>query len=326
MTGLRVILAGLVLMAAIAACGRSRPVGEAPDPSTTPVSTTVRTVAPRSTTTAKARVIPRRRPSRPPYQVSQVTLHLVDTTRPTISHGRLISPTRSLVTVLWTPDRPGKWPLVVFAHGFDVGPGPYAALLEAWATHGYAVAAPEFPLTDPNVAGPNLDEADIDNQPADVRFVTDYLFSPRSPVASRLDINQVVIAGHSDGAETALAAGTTSAPPGEPSYRAIVLFGAQPVPGAGGHNPPILVGQGDQDSINPPSNGYSTFDQAASPKYLLVMRGGGHLPPLEAGSEWLPGIEAETEAFLAAYVTREGPVAAMKALAARDPYLSLESG
>ena len=74
---------------------------------------------------------------------------------------------------MWLPAAPGRRPLIVFAHGFDVGPGIYAALLDAWAAHGYVVAAPEFPLTDPAVAGASLDENDINNQPADLRFVTE---------------------------------------------------------------------------------------------------------------------------------------------------------
>ena len=47
----------------------------------------------------------------------------------------------------------------------------------------------------------------------------------------------------------------------------------------------------------------------------LVLHGGGHLPPLEAGSAWLPGVEAETEAFLDAYVAGDGTVARVVAAA-----------
>lgn len=316
----RAVLCVLLMMATVTACGKSRSVGLSGAVGASTTSTV------RSPNTTRAAGTPPAAPSSPPYRVAEMTLRLVDTSRPTVSHGRLISSTRSLVTLLWMPERPGRSPLVVFAHGFDVGPAPYAALLKAWAAHGYAVAAPEFPLTDPAVAGTAIDESDIDNQPADVRFVTDYLLSPRSPVAARFDPDDVAVAGHSDGAETALAAGTRSSPSGEPSYRAIIVFGAQPVPGSAGRNPPILVGQGDQDSINPPSNGYSTFDQSASPKYLLILKGGGHLPPLEPGSAWLPGIEAVTEAFLDAYITRDSPIAAIRAFVGRYTYLSLESG
>jgi pimeloyl-ACP methyl ester carboxylesterase len=255
-----------------------------------------------------------------------MTLHLVDTSRPTVSHGQTISPNRSLVTLVWVPERSGRSPLIVFAHGFEVGPAPYAALLEAWAAHGYVVAAPEFPLTDAAVAGSSLDEADINNQPEDVRFVTDSLVSQQSPIADRIDPTRVAVAGHSDGAETALAASANPTPAGEPMYRAVVAFGAQPLLEATGPNPPILVEQGDGDEINPPSLGYTTFAEATSPKYLVVAKGGGHLPPLEAGSQWLPGIEAVTEAFLDAYVAGDASPGMVSAVAGSYQNLSFEAG
>jgi predicted dienelactone hydrolase len=258
--------------------------------------------------------------------VTETTLHLVDTTRPTVSATGLISRDRALTTLVWLPAGTGRRPLVVFAHGFQVGPAPYTALLEAWATHGYVVAAPEFPLTDEAVAGAHLDESDIDNQPADVRFVTDYLVGPTSPVADRIDAARVAVAGHSDGAETALAAGTDATPAGEPAYRAVVAMAVQPVPGAAGRNPPLLVTQGDADNINPPSYGYQTWALAASPKYALVLEGGGHLPPLEAGSPYLLGLEAATEAFLDAYVAGDASPSAIASTVSHQPGMTLRAG
>jgi pimeloyl-ACP methyl ester carboxylesterase len=170
--------------------------------------------------------------------------------------------------------------------------------MEAWAAHGYVVAAPEFPLTDEAVAGPNLDEADINSQPADVRFVTDRIVSPSSPLTARIDVHRVSVAGHSDGAETALAASTDPVPAGEPPYRAVMVLSGQPVNGSAGRNPPVLIGQGDADTINPPSLSYATYQQAASPRYLMVMKGAGHLPAFEAAQPWYPGVAAVTEAFL----------------------------
>lgn len=265
-------------------------------------------------------------PAGPPYPLGSLVIPLVDTSRPTISHGRTLSASRSLPTQVWYPERAGRWPLVVFAHGFQVGPAPYTALLEAWAAHGYVVAAPAFPLTDQAIAGAALDEGDIQNQPADVRFVTDQLVSPSSPVAARIDTTRVAVAGHSDGAETALAASAAAVPTGEPAYRAVIIMSGQPVPGTAGRTPPALVIQGDADDINPPPLGYSTFAQAAPPKYLLVLHGAGHLPPYESGSVWLAGVEHVTEAFLDTYVARDAPAGSVPASASAYPGLSLQSG
>lgn len=256
------------------------------------------------------------------FAVRQLTMHLVDTSRPTIGRAGLISLNRALTTQLWVPVGPGRWPLVVFAPGFRVGVAPYRALLEAWASHGYVVAAVEFPLTDAAVAGPNLDENDIVNQPADLRFVTDALIGPTSPVAQRIDPFCVAVAGHSDGAETALAASIQPAPPGQPAYRAVIVISARPLGGVTTtSNPPLLVIQGDADSINSPSRGYRTWQNAAPPKDLEVLHGAGHLQSLEPGSQWLPVIERVSDAFLDTYLLGDGSPTAITQ-AGDDPPLA----
>ena len=328
--------AGLALLGAVStACGGSvaRPAtgaAAAPGlPAPASVATTSSTAASRRTAVSPPRhtLVPAAG-SGAPYPVREITLPLVDRSRPTVSDGRIVRAARILTTELWLPAAPGRRPLVVFAHGFDVRPASYGALLQSWAAHGYVVAAPEFPLTDPAVAGANLDEADITNQPADLRFVTGALTAPSSPIAPRVDPARVAITGHSDGGESALAASLLPEPPGGSHYRALIAMSVQPLPG---HertaNPPILVTQGDVDAINPPAYGMQTWQEAASPKYLLVLRGGGHLPPLQAGSAWLPPVEAVTEAFLDAYLAGgANPSSVAAAATAGGGLVSLQSG
>ncbi len=320
-------LGGLVL-GELAACSTApQPVASPIRVATTdgpPAIASATTLAPTRVPPTRAATVP---PVGPPYVLRETTVRLVDRSRPTTSRGRVISPFRTLITLVWLPAAPGQWPLVVFAHGFDVGPQTYASLLETWAAHGYVVAGPEFPLTDPAVAGSNLDENDINNQPTDLRFVTDSLIAPASPVAAHIDQARVAVAGHSDGAESALAASLAPAPAGEGRYRAVIVMSGQPVPGLGAMtNPPILVTQGDADTINAPVWGLETWQQAAPPKYFLDIHGGGHLPPLQAGSTWLPGIEAASMAFLDAYVAADKPASDIAAAVSRAPLLSLRSG
>lgn len=313
-----VVAAFIVLCAG--ACGSAS--GHPPASTRAVATTTSSTTSPPTTSAPPPTTAPG-----PPYAVGSVTVPLVDNSRPTVSHGNQISPSRALTTLVWYPQAPGRHPLVVFAHGFQVGPPPYVTLLEAWAAHGYVVAAPEFPLTDSAIAGANLDEGDIDNQPADIRFVTDRLVDPSSPVSARIDPSRVAVAGHSDGSESALAASVNPVASGEPAYRALIAMSVQQMPGvAHTDNPPMLVTQGDQDTINPPSYGYQVYTEGSSPKYLLVLKGGGHLPPLEAGSAWLPGIESVSEAFLDCYVAGDAPASAIGAGATPASLFSFDKG
>ncbi|HEX4865022.1 MAG TPA: alpha/beta hydrolase, partial [Acidimicrobiales bacterium] len=113
----------------------------------------------------------------------------------------------------------------------------------------------------------------------------------------------------------------------EVPFRALVAMSVQELPGVTHtSNPPVLITQGDADTINPPSYGSTTYQDATSPKYLLVLKGGGHLPPLQAGSPWLPGIEAVTEAFLDSYVASDAGVGLIRESVAGSSLLALSSG
>jgi pimeloyl-ACP methyl ester carboxylesterase len=114
---------------------------------------------------------------------------------------------------------------------------------------------------------------------------------------------------------------------GERRYRAVIVMSGQPVPGLGAMaNPPILVTQGDADTINPPANGLQTWQQAVSPRYFLDIRGGGHLSPLQPGSAWLSGIEAASMAFLDTYVAGDKPASDIATAVRTSQLLSLRSG
>jgi hypothetical protein len=217
--------------------------------------------------------------------------------------------------------------LLVFAHGYQVGPTPYLTLLRAWAAQGYVVAAPEFPLTDEAVAGTNLDENDTEQQPADMRFVIDELVAPGSPLAGRIDRSRVGVAGHSDGADTALAVSIKPTPLGEPVIRSSITMSVSAINGvAHMTNPPLLVTQGDADTINPETQAVQAWDVAVSPKYLAILHGAGHLPPLEAGSQWLSGIEATTEAFLRAYLAGTGGPSRIVPAGTEPPLITITTG
>jgi dienelactone hydrolase len=245
-------------------------------------------------TTAAATTPTTRRQSRP-FPITSLQIGLVDATRPTVSHGRVISHGRSLPTTLWHPAEPGRWPLVVFGHGYEVGPGPYVGLCQAWAEAGYTVAAPTFPLA----TGPYADEADLQEEPADLSFVITSLLG-----APYVDPTRVAVAGHSDGGEAAFAAGF-QAGVADPRVRAVIALSAQPLTGSvvqPAMARPVLFGQGDADTVNPLSRGLAAYQQAPAPRFLLVLHGAGHLAPFSGQAPWAAVVDRVTIDFLDRYV------------------------
>jgi dienelactone hydrolase len=178
------------------------------------------------------------------------------------------------------------FPLIVFSQGYDTSVGAYAALLDAWTRAGYVVAAPTYPHTDPSApGGPN--ESDIVNHPADLRYVISTLVaqadSGGGPLAHLVDTREIAIAGQSDGGDVSLAVAANSCCQ-DPAVRAAVILSGAEYPGFGGAyyrspSPPLLVTQGDQDSINLPGCSVALYDQAPAPKYYVDLLGATHLPP-----------------------------------------------
>ena len=249
-----------------------------------------------------------------------MTLPLVDPSRPTVSHGRLAAPTRTLTTEVWFPKGvSGPRPLVVFAHGFQVGLDPYRRACDAWAARGFVVAAPRFPLTDQAVAGRDLDEADIGNQPADVRFVITQLLaatqSKSAPVSGLIDPARIAVVGHSDGAETALLV-AYGAGDRDPRVDAVVADAANPLdvqpPTAKVRgSAPLLVVLGDQDPGVPFQDGLRLVDQVRAPGWLLVLHGADHLSPIAGPSPWTPVLDRVTGDFLAGVLGGAGGLGAI---------------
>jgi dienelactone hydrolase len=260
----------------------------------------------------------------PPFAVGLRVLRFVDHSRTIHGHTGTTRP-RTLVTYIRYPavgpsghvdqvgaapaTGSGPFPLVVFGHGFAVTPAPYARLLRAWASAGYVVAAPVFPLENANApGGPN--EADLINQPGDMRFVISSLLVqtglPTSALHGLIDPKEIGVAGHSDGAETALAVAYDRYFL-DPRVRTAVILSGAKMPGAGGFvlgssSPALLATQGSADTINPPRFTKAFFHAARRPKFLLTLIGAGHLPPYTVEQPQLRVVEDVTLAFLNRYL------------------------
>ena len=253
------------------------------------------------------------------YSVGVTTCVFVDHTRATRDYATgVLEPGRTLRTEIRYPTLNGTpghgetvgahpayghgpFPLVVFAHGYNVTPDTYANLLDTWVRAGMIVAAPWFPDTnaaavaaDGNLSAPESDDV---NQPADVAFVTRSLVAAASPASTSctalhrlLNMSRIALGGQSDGAATVaalgyaaayaapiphiaaievLSGGEESAPSGQPAgYRA--------VPGG----PALLVVQSATDACNPPEYSTTLYGAVVQPdRWFLTLRSGDHLPP-----------------------------------------------
>ena len=232
---------------------------------------------------------------------------------------------RPLVTVVRYPTAESSRPLIVFGHGFELTPANYAPLLRAWAAAGFVVAAPVFPLENANApGGPN--ESDLVNQPRDMSVVIARLLALSAQagdaLSGRIDPSRVAVAGHSDGAETALAVAYDSRHRNRLIRAAIVLSGAR-LPGMGAfpsNGPALLAVQGTADTTNSPATTAAYFSAARRPKFLLWLLGASHRTPYTTEEPQLGIVERATIAFLDHYL-KNGPLRALGE-AARRPGLA----
>ncbi len=189
--------------------------------STSSTSTSVAPTAASSTAAVPAETPPATEPTPSAldttrrYAVGTRTLTFVDSSRSTSPNGSFAgAPTRTLPTAVWYPAEGasgaapvadaspdtghGPYPLVLFAHGYDVTPDFYAPLLERWAAAGYVVAAPVFPILSGSDGGAS--HVDYEKTFGDASFViTQMLGLSGDPLAGLADPQRVAAAGHSDG-------------------------------------------------------------------------------------------------------------------------------
>ena len=214
---------------------------------------------------------------------------------------------RSIETVVRYPAVGSGYPLLIFGHGFALTPARYAHLLHAWTEAGYVVAAPVFPLGNAGAPG-GPDESDIINQPQDMSFVISKLLAlgtfVHGVLYGKIDASRIAVAGHSDGAETALAVAYDHRFRDRRIGAAVVLSGAA-LPGMGAFprsGPPLLAVQGTADTTNAPATTAGFFRLARRPKFLLWLLGASHLQPYTDQQPQLGIVEQVTIAFLDHYV------------------------
>lgn len=235
------------------------------------------------------------------FAVGTTRRALMDRTRPTPAHGGAPQqPQRDLPTLLLYPavGTPGggpvegaepiggPWPLIVFSHGSTRSGVDYVKTLSVWASAGYIVAAPDYPLSHTGVPG-GTDYGESPSQAHDVAFVIDQLSAAAKGgddrvLDGRLISGAVGIAGQSFGAMTSLLAGfhTCCA---ISSVDAVVSFAGAAVPDAASGTltaeaaaRPLLSIHGDDDPTLGYAGEHDAWLQLHGDKYFLTLPGGGH--------------------------------------------------
>ncbi len=275
-------------------------------PATTPTSTT----SPRSVPIA----VDRR------YAVGVHEVTYVDTSRSTSANGSFAgASTRTLPTTIWypaqgdpdaasqrdaTPDRDhGRYPLILFAHGYDVTPDFYRPMLERWAAAGYVVAAPTFPILSGIPGGAS--HTDYEKTFDDASFVITRVLDTGStdPVTALVDPARIAAAGHSDGETIAFGIGFLSC------CRDARVGSVIPMAGdlSRANNPhvrdtgiPILHIMETNDEYDPYDHSIAwDRENLTAPRWMLTLEDASHVPPYtRPGNPYFELVMATTIDFL----------------------------
>lgn len=241
-----------------------------------------------------------------PFAIGERAVSVIDESRPIKkSMGFAGSATRRIDMTVWYPSAPrgkkakgaapfakgGPWPLMVFSHGTFGKAAQFAQTMGDLASHGYVVAAPDFPLTS-SAAWTRISFADISDvgqQVKDVGFLIDKLIADPF-LAPAIDREKIAVGGHSLGAVTAYFS-SFGAQTRDPRIKAAVLVGAaDPVTAALSQDmglfgtahsiksPPVLFLSAEQDLFaRLMGRPHAAFSRVEPPKYEVMVKGGAHV-------------------------------------------------
>lgn len=226
-----------------------------------------------------------------PLEVDVETETFVDTSRPTAAGSESSArPARTIVTRIAHPTGGGPYPLIVLSHGITGHPDEYTETIQVWASDGFVVAAPAFPLTNREVTGALSNVGDVVNQPGDVSFVIDEVLAANSRPSGRLhglvDPEAIGVVGHSLGGATTWAVSFNTATRDE-RVDSTVIFAGLTMEMEGGEfefdsGLPLLVLHGDEDDL-PLDSDLAAYEQAVSPKWFVILLGADHVPAFTDG-------------------------------------------
>ena len=284
-----------------------------------PCTTTTSTAAPGGGIDQPATTAPATAATAPPpvdvdrrYPVGTYQVTYVDPSRSTSPNGSFAgAPTRTLDTTYWfpavadggEPDRAhGPYPVVLFVHGYDQTADFYAPLLERWASAGYVVIGPTYPILSGIPGGPS--HVDYNQLFGDTTFVIDQtLAATGTPIAGLADGAHIAAAGHSDGEMVSFTLGFAQCCR-EPRIRSVITMagdlsnaGIDPMRDTG---MPILHVMETNDEYDPyPHSIDWDRDNLTAPRWMLTLVNGSHVPPYtQPGNPYFELVSVATVDFL----------------------------
>jgi dienelactone hydrolase len=221
-----------------------------------------------------------------PLEVDVLTETFVDTSRPTAAGSETpAQPDRTIVTRIAHPASGGPYPLIVLSHGATGHPDEYTETVRLWASDGFVVASPAFPLTNREVPGGLSNAVDVVNQPGDVSFVIDEVLAANddasSPLHGVVDAEAIGVVGHSLGGATTWAVSFNTSTRDE-RIDSAVIFAGLTIPMAEGEfefgsGLPLLVLHGDKDDVSLDPD-LAAYERAVAPKWFVTLLGAEHVP------------------------------------------------
>jgi dienelactone hydrolase len=263
----------------------------------------------------------------PKFAVGVATSTFVDSHRMTPAWNESPElPTRTLVTTILypatgptggeptpgaAPDKAaGPYPLIVFAHGLGGTPQGYMNLLADWASAGFVVAAPLFPLSNGTVPG-GPDAGDVVNQPKDMSYVIGAVVSesllPGGTLSGLVDPKEIGAAGHSNGAVSTLGLVANTCCLDSRVKAAVVMAGTTEGFPPGHYDfskaPPLLLVHGTADQLIPYRSAPLIYNQTVGPRGILTLAGGSHDAAAGQDPRSASAVIRTTTDFFEAYLT-----------------------
>jgi dienelactone hydrolase len=207
------------------------------------------------------------------------TQHPVGVTHFMFSRGK----DRPLPTTVWYPAsgtphrgssrvindaRPaaGRYPLIVWSHGFYSFPEQQQTITQLFAASGFVVVAPLYPYTKKGTK--HFNKNDVPNQSVDASFTISKMLEAGNPLSAHIDPARMAAAGHSGGGTTTNGLFTKRR---DPRLKAAIVVSGRPLGAYTGTPAPMLFIHGDKDPVVAYSQGRQAYGAVSWPKAFLTM-------------------------------------------------------